>query len=205
MRFFKIFGLILILLIVFAAVDSSFAEEKNWSIKNYQTVRIDRKHKEDHTYLTRLEVPIYYDLYKDWDARLRIEPFTEARYNWEPGDWFRTELGGEIGICLAKIAYVGESIHYAWLKPETDTPELETRLEINIPFVLNSDGYKITVSLLEEYTYATEESKATRNEVAGYLIIPIIEHLNLMTGWRHIDRIHGYDSDQIEATAIFEF
>lgn len=71
--------------------------------------------------------------------------------------------------------------------------------------MLNSNGYKLTLELLEEYTYAAQEHKATRNEIGVNIIIPVFKHLALSCGWRHIDRIHSYDSDQIELSGILKF
>jgi hypothetical protein len=180
-------------------------EERQWEVRNYHTVRIDRKHDDDHTYLTRLEVPWHHRISPDWDVTLTLEPFGETRYKWEPEQWNRTETGVEAGIQLTRFGYVGESIHYAWLKDGSDTVEFESKLEMFIPFVLNSNGYEVTLWLLEEYTFSAQEGKATRNEIAGYLVFPIAEHLDVMGGWHHIDRIHDYDSDQIEVTAILRF
>jgi len=193
-------------LVIFLSSSVIFAEEeKNWEFRNYQTIRLDAEEdEEDDTYLTRAAFLLYHRITDDFDAVLEIQPFVETQYLWDKERWHRTELGSELGIRY-KWAYIGESIHYAWLKDAEDTPELESRLEVNIPFVLNSAGYQITLALLEEYTYSIEEGEATRNEVAGIFYIPVFKHLDFSCGWRHIDRIHDYDSDLIEMSAVLKY
>ena len=192
-------------LLIFLSTSGLFAEEeKNWEFRNYQTVRLDNRRSQDDTYLTRAAFLLHRDITDDLDLVLEIQPFAEAQYLWDKEKWHRTELGSELGIRY-KWAYIGESIHYAWLKDAGDTPELESRLEVNIPFVLNSQGYQITLALLEEYTYAIEEGEATRNEIAGIFYIPVFKHLDVSCGWRHIDRIHDYDSDQVEMSAVLKY
>jgi len=200
-------NVIIALLLIFLSTSAILAEEeKNWEFRNYQTIRLDAEADEqDDTYLTRTAFLLYHEITDDFDAVLEIQPFVETRYLWDKEKWDRTELGAELGVRFIKWVYIGESIHYAWLKDFEDTPELESRLEIGIPFVLNSEGYQITLALLEEYTYSIEEGKATRNEIAGIFYIPVFEHLDVSCGWRHIDRIHDYDSDQVEISAVLKY
>jgi len=186
--------------------DEENAEEKNWEIRNYQTARIDtRGDEEDGTYLTRGSFSLYHTFSDEFDVKFEVQPFAEARYLWDREEWRRTELGVEAGFHLTRWAYIGEGFHYAWLKGAEDTPELETRLVMSVPVVLNSDGYELTLELIEEYTYALEPGKGTRNEIAANLIVPVFEHLELLCGWCHTDRISDYDSDQVELSAIFTF
>ena len=180
-------------------------EKKTWELKNYQTVRINTRNEKDHTYLTRLSLFCGYEPWDDMEAKLEIQPFAETRYLWDDEEWSRTETGLEAGLHFMKWVYVGESFQYAWLKGAEDTPELETRLELNIPFPLNSEGYTVTLVLIEEYTFALEPGKGTRNEVAANLIIPVYKHFDFLCGWRHVDRIHDFDSDQVELTGILKF
>ena len=205
MKRIKIFCLLAVMVVHFLIPRFLYAAEKNWELKNYQAVRIDRKREKDHTYLNRLGFPIYYRFSGDLDVKLEVQPFAETQYKWDAGEWSRTEAGIEVGFRLTQWAYAGESIHYAWLEENENTPELETRLEMNIPFVLNSTGYKLTLALIEEYTYATRGHKASRNEIAANIIIPVCSYLELVCGWRHIDRIHDYDSDQVEVGGLIKF
>ncbi|PIU41454.1 MAG: hypothetical protein COS99_05365 [Candidatus Omnitrophica bacterium CG07_land_8_20_14_0_80_42_15] len=195
-----------------------YAEDKNWEIRNYQTVRLDDRREIDSTYLTRIEASFYYKIPSDLDIKFELKPFGEAQYKWDQGAWSRNEAGVETGFHVTEYAYIGESFQYAWLDEykkgtrfrnedflRNDTAELESRLEAHIPFVLNSKGYKITVVLIEEYTYSCEEERATLNEIGGRFVIPVFKYLDVALGWRHIDRIHEYDSDQLELTSIIKF
>ena len=83
---------------------------RQWELRNYHTVRIDRKHDDDHTYLTRLELPWRHRIAPDWDVTLILEPFGETRYKWEPEQWSRSEAGIEAGVQLTRFGYIGESI-----------------------------------------------------------------------------------------------
>lgn len=202
----KILILVLAVAVFFSLSPTLCAEEeKDWEIRNYQTARINTRDEDDSAYLTRIAAFWRHVFWEEFDAEFEFQPFAETRYLWDEEEWQRTEAGAELGFRLAKCAYVGESIHYAWLEGEKDTPELETRLAIDIPIVLNSKGYKITATLLDEYTYSVEEGEATRNEIAALFYIPVFKYLELSCGWRHIDRIHDFDSDQVELSAILKF
>jgi len=179
--------------------------KRGWELKNYQTARINTRDEEDSAYVTRLAIAHGYNLMEEYDIKLEYQAFGETRYLWDQEEWQRSELGMEFGFRFLKDwVYLGESVHYAWLKNTGDTFELETRLEVDIPIKLTEE-YTITLALLEEYTYATKESKATRNEIAGLFYIPVYKWLELQAGWRHIDRIHDYDSDQVELTAVLKY
>jgi len=201
MRVFLVFTVIITLL----SPVLLYAEEKHWQVKHYQTVRFDTQNEEDSNYLTRIAVPFSRRVSDELDLKLEFQPFFEMRYYWDSEKFLRKEIGLEAGFHLTKYGYVGESLHYAWLDNEENTFEFETRLEMNIPLILNAKGYEVTLKLVEEYTFSNQERKGTRNEIAANLIFPIVEHLELLCGWRHIDRIHDYDSDQVELTAIFVF
>jgi hypothetical protein len=58
---------------------------------------------------------------------------------------------------------------------------------------------------IEEYTYDLDEGDGIRNEVTGGFIIPVSKNIETEIAWRHIDPVHYYDSDTVEASVTFVF
>lgn len=137
---------------------------------------------------------------------IRLSLFTETRYNYEPAQWSRVEVGCEAGYRLCTWLYAGESIQYALLECEPDTLEAETRLLGLLPIGKSFFGCnRLNLYCFEEWTFGFRRGQATRNEVGVGCSASLTEHATVALGWRHVDRIHDFDSDQIECSIRYVF
>jgi hypothetical protein len=143
----------------------------------------------------------------------KITPFFEIRHNIRKHLWERKELGLEIGKDIFPSLYIGEAIQQVWAKEDyryygdyqkKNYTESETRLLLSQNLVSNK-FIKLKGFILDEYTYDFNKGKGIRNEVAIGLIMPLNKYLETELNWRHIDRIHYYDSDTFEATVTLIF
>ena len=71
--------------------------------------------------------------------------------------------------------------------------------------LLSSKYIKLKGFVLNEYNYAFEEGRGICNELAIGLIVPVNKYMETQINWRHIDRIHYYDSDTFEAALTLIF
>jgi len=146
---------------------------------------------------------------------LKLIPFVEIRRNIERNFWERKELGLETGKDFFPWVYLGESIQYVWTREDLtnvyypayekkDYMESETRLLLSHN-LLSSRYLKLKGFILNEYTYDFDKGKGARNEVAIGLIMPLGKYIETQINWRHIDRVHYYDSDTVEAAVTLVF
>ena len=190
----------------------------NFEFKNQQSLRYDISVDNEDWYITRFWAESYYNspaVYNTFKSIL----FVETRYHFHSHKLCRTEIGIEVGTDLfewfyphTKIfgvgVYWGESLQYATLHPGRDTFELESILLLTFPFRIRS--HELEFYVLEEHTFAFVTGEGKRNEVGlGISWVKTSngakENFEVLLGWRHTDRIHYYDSDQIEASLIFTF
>lgn len=144
---------------------------------------------------------------------LKLMPFFEIRRNIDKDLWERKELGVEIGKDIFSWLYIGGSMQKGWMKEDhryyanyekRDYTELETRLLFNHNLISNK-YIKLKGFLLNEYTYDFDKGQARRNELVAGLIIPLAKFIETEVDWRHIDRIHYYDSDTFEVSLTLLF
>jgi len=172
-----------------------------------QTYRYDLRQHNHQLYIDRLaSVFVYKD--KNNEELFKFEPFFEARRNIHKGFWERKELGAEIGKNIFRWLYIGEGIQGCWMKEDyryygdyekRDYAESETRLLLSHD-LFSCKCLKLKGFILNEYAYDFDRGAGTRNEVAIGFIIPIGKYIETGMNWRHIDRIHYYDSDTFEAS-----
>lgn len=194
-------------------ISSVFAYwDKKPQFRWMQLLRYDTRHADHNLYTNHLSATFNY-LGKKEKPLLKLIPFFELRRNVDKGLWERKELGIEIGKDIFSWLYLGQGIQAVWLKEayrevpigrSRDSTESETRLVFSRNFFshkhISVKGY-----LLDEYTYDFGRGEGTRNEVAIGLNMPIGKFIETDINWRHIDRIHDYDSDTIEAQVTLVF
>lgn len=177
-----------------------------------QLLRYDTRQSNNQLYTQRLLATFNY-LGKGEKPLWKVIPFFEIRRNINKDLWEREELGIEIGKDIFPWLYLGEGIQAVWLKEpyreipigkSRDSTESETKLVFSHNLISNKHislkGY-----LLDEYTYDFDRGEGTRNELAMGLTTPIGKHIETNINWRHIDRIHDFDSDAIEASVTLVF
>ncbi len=174
-------------------------------LQNQNEFRFDTSDDKDNIYLNRTSLNTSLDL-PFIKEKLFSSLFFEPRWDFHIDRWYRVELGIELGRFIYKWFYVGESLQYVWLDPGNDIPEAETRLVFEKPIrLLNLYQDKTKLRLFEEYTYDIEGGEATRNEAGLTLLYNPTKHSELGIGWRHVVRIHDFDSDQITTSMTFIF
>lgn len=177
-----------------------------------QLYRYDLRQDKHQLYTNRLSAT-FNCLRKKEKPLLKLMPFFEIRRNIRRDLWERKELGIEIGRDIFSWFYFGQGIQAVWLKEEyreipvgksRDSAESETRLVLSHKLIshkhISVKGY-----LLGEYTYDFDIGSGTRNELAIGLTAPIGKYIETDINWRHIDRIHDYDSDTLEASVTLIF
>ena len=143
----------------------------------------------------------------------KITPFFELRRNIHKGLWERKEAGVEIDKDIFPWLYVGEAIQRGWMKEDyryygdyesRDYTESETRLCFAHNLISNKH-IQLRGFILNEYTYDFDRGAGTRNEVAVGFVLPLNRHIETEINWRHIDRVHYYDSDTFEGALTLIF
>lgn len=153
-------------------------------------------------YLNKIEKPLF-----------KVTPFFEIRRNIGRDSWERKELGVEISKDIFPWLYLGEAIQQGWMKEDyrydydvekRRYAESETRVLFSHN-LLESRYLEIKGFVLNEYNYDFNRGAGVRNEVAMGIKVSAGKHAEVDIHWRHIDRIHYFDSDNIEAglTLIF--
>lgn len=203
---FAAFFLCLFFSFVFAAFEKKL--EFRWK----QRYRHDLNRSAHKLYVDRLSLTLNY---LDIEAKslFKITPFFELRWNLNKDLTEKKELGIELGRDIFPWFYLGEGIQQVWLKEDSrhykdyerrDYLESKTRILFSHD-LLPERFIKIKGFILDEYIYDFKKDKGSRNEVAIGVIIPIGKYLETDINWRHIDRIHYYDSDTVEVSLTWIF
>ena len=123
--------------------------------------------------------------------------FFEARHNFNTDRLSRQELGLELSHSLHRWFQWRESLQQVFLSPGKNVLEIESRLLFDFPLPPNQ--WNVHLYALEEHTYAITLGEITLNEITGGLRLPIKNLAAFWLGWRHVDRVHQFDSDLLEA------
>lgn len=177
-----------------------------------QRYHYDLRQKNHQLYVNRLSLNLNYSD-KDNKGLFSITPFFEIRRNIDKDLWERKELGVEIGKEIFPWLYLGNAIQKGWQKEDyrfyadyekRDYMESEMRLMLKHK-LLSTKYVTLNGFILNEYTYDFDIGASTRNEVAIGLTAPVGKYAEAEINWRHIDRIHYYDSDTFEAAITLIF
>lgn len=192
---------------------SSFAfPDKNFEFSWQQGYRYDLRRDNRQLYINRLS-SVFSLKNKQDEALFKLEPLFEFRRNIDTNIWERKELGVEIGKNIFPWLYLGEGIQAVWLREDyrqytthkrRDALESETRL-LFTQRIFSNKHIELSGFILDEYTYDFDIGAGVRNEVAFGLIIPLNKYLKTNINWRHIDLIHDFDSDALEASITLVF
>ena len=206
--------LILLVVFVFFITPSAFAEVTDMGFENRHTVRIGIRSDEDDYdfYLTRAQGYVDYS-FSQLERTVRFLPFFEYQSNLDTDTWWRKELGAEVGLeFFDGFLYYGASFQHVWQKEENypvelleETTEWESRFVFNpkIDWWLFKDHLDLKV--FEEYTYDFNRGQGTFNEIGLTIDWKVLENLKVAVGFRHVDRIHDFDSDLLEFSVLFSF
>ncbi|MDP1852923.1 MAG: hypothetical protein Q8L26_01770 [Candidatus Omnitrophota bacterium] len=166
-------------------------------------------------YIQRGEFKFSYDRGTDNFAKIKLSPFIELRNNLQKDKLEYKEIGFEFGTDIFPWFYAGESFQYSrynydwvnwlWHPRIKYAAEAETRLKFMLPVYQLSEERKIIAYVLNEFTYSFKLAEGTRNEVVLGITIPVTKYTEIGFDWRHIDRIHDFDSDALEANVSLIF
>lgn len=188
------------------------AWDKRPEFRLAQTYRYDLRQDNHQLYTDRLSLTFSY-LDREQKSLFKLTPFFEIRRNIDKDLWERKEAGAEISKDIFPWLYVGQAIQTVWAKEDyryfasyerNDYTESETRLCLSYDLV-SRDWLRLRGFILNEYSYNLDKSEGIRNEIAAGVIIPLGKYLETDIHWRHIDRIHYYDSDVFEAAVTLVF
>ncbi|MCM8796160.1 MAG: hypothetical protein NC928_05710 [Candidatus Omnitrophica bacterium] len=191
---------------------ASASWEKKPQLRLAELCHVDLNDSDDQFYAQHLSATFNY-LNKQQEPLFKLMPFFEARRNFKRDIWERVELGLELGTDILPWVYFGQTIQATWLKEnycqytyhkQREPIEWGTKLMFSYN-ILERKNLKLRGFILEEYTYDFDLGEGTRNEVAIGLAIPLGNYLETTINWRHIDRIHDFDSDTIEGALTFIF
>lgn len=201
---------LLVLLIVLPGI--AFTEITDKGFEFQQTVRRSTTDGDDSLYLSRIT-----GFLKGRDPLtgkiVKFAPFYEYQHEFQTDTWWRKEIGAEIGTSFfGDIFYYGASFQHVWQQPEAyevevleETTEWESRFIITLPINWGIFKGKAKLRIFEEYTYDFTRGQGTINQVGAHVEWQFKENVKIPFGWRHIDRIHDFDSDTIETSVIFSF
>ena len=193
-------------------VQISFAEWLNPQIKYSNIYHHDIRDSAKHFYGQRLATFFSYRDTEDRDVII-ISPFFEIRRNIDRDLWERREAGIELGTDLFNWLYVGQTIQATRYKEDFKHYEkidkgnyTETVIKLCASYdLLKNDNIHSIGFIANDYTFNIDKGKALRNEVSFGLKSPFFEFLETSINWRHIDRVHYFDSDTFEITASLVF
>lgn len=206
---------ILIFSILFLLLSASFSFAGGFQklgVRLEEFYRYDLRQDDGQLFNTRISSNFNYLDTKE-TTLFKVTPFFEIRRNINRDSWERKELGVEIGRDIFPSFYIGEAIQAVWLREDyrnytrnkrRDTAESETRLCFSRD-ILNSGRIKVKAFILGEYTYDFDIGSGVRNELTTGVIIPLAKYLQTCIDWRHIDRIHDFDSDTLETSLALLF
>lgn len=191
---------------------SAFALEVKPELSWQQLYRYDLRRQHDQLYVNRLCAAFEFSG-QNRQKLFKIIPFVEMRRNIDRDSWERKEAGVELGKDITPWLYLGQAIQKTWTREDTreygdiekrhDT-ESESRLILSHS-LLKTAHFNLKGFILGEYTYNFNDGQAVRNEMAVGLTVPIGSRVETGINWRHIDRIHHYDSDVVEAQIATSF
>ena len=166
-------------------------------------------------YIQRGEIDFSYQRDSDRFSKFLFSPFIELHNNLQTDRLERKETGLEVGTDITPWFYIGESLQYTrynydwtdyiWHPRIKYAAEAETRIMFSLPVGSIGEDKKIRAFLLDEYTYSFRLTQPTRNELSVGVKAPLMRYLQGSFAWRHIDRIHDFDSDALEATLTLVF
>lgn len=209
----KILFFFLAFLLFSAAIASAEWQKPQVNVTN--TLR--RLLREDESiYIQRASVDFLYNTGNGLFSKVKLSPFIELRNNLNRSNKLEhKESGIEIGADFVPWCYGGLSFQYTrynydwtnyiWHSRIKYAAEAEGILKFTLPVMELAEDKEIEAYLSDEFLYSFKLSEGTRNEVVLGLNVPLIKYLEANIDWRHIDRIHDFDSDAVEAGLILSF
>lgn len=181
------------------------------SFRLEELYRFDIKTSKSNLVITRLNAALSY-LGAGKKEAFKLIPYIEGQWNHKYDTWIRHKVGLEIGRDIFKWLYLGQGFHYADLDEndrdreifrKDDTAEGLTRVKVSFP--LPKMKNKLKGYIMNEFTYNLEENEGYRNDSIIGAVMPIGKNAEANLDWRHIDRIHYYDSDTVEVSLALLF
>lgn len=190
----------------------AFGEILDKGFELHQTARVSTTDGDDNVYSSRIAGFVKGRCLVT-EKIVKFTLFYEYQHELQNDTWWRKEVGAEIGASFFdQIFYYGASFQHVWQQPEAyevesleETTEWESRFVITPPINWGIFKDKVKLRVFDEYTYDFTRAQGTMNQVGAQIVWQFKESIKIPLGWRHIDRIHDFDSDTLEASVIFSF
>jgi hypothetical protein len=188
-----------LLLVQLIFLNSAYSAE----IKNKSSLLLDIRNSDNSIYLNRFSVSK--DI-PEYDIKTSL--FAELQWNSGISRWEKITAGAEAEKPFLKYFYCGESVHFIYgqlLDYMTFDPgnlSLEATTKLGFVYPLSK---KLSFRVCNEYSYNLEKGSAGLNEVLVDLPYQINDNLCFGIGWRHVDRIHAFDSDYAVTSITSKF
>ncbi|MCM8780597.1 MAG: hypothetical protein NC908_01555 [Candidatus Omnitrophica bacterium] len=202
---------IVLLILFFSVSDTCAAWMKKPELRWRQLYRYDLR-QDNHKLYTNY-ISAGFSLGRNNEAPFKIIPFFEARRNINRELWEAKVLGVEVGRDIFSWLYIGESFKWSWINEDRrnyavyekdDSALIQTRLILSHR-LLSNRYINLKGFICEEHTFDFEKAGGILNEVSIGLINPVGKYIEIGINWRHIDRIHYYDSDTFEFSTSIVF
>ncbi|MFH1848121.1 MAG: hypothetical protein ABH825_02760, partial [Candidatus Omnitrophota bacterium] len=125
-------------------------------------------------------------------------------------------VGAGLDIKFLKVMTLHNNLQYTWIdipngyfkNPQRlDRSRLEVNPTLNIVFPICSAENRLIpyLTAFDEATYDVEHGIPIRNEVGVGLRLCMDNKYSLSCGWRHMDWVKDFDSDQVEVSVGMRF
>lgn len=168
----------------------------------------------------------HYDLHKSnheyyadrlslrWDyLKVGIVAFFESQFNLDKNLWQRKEVGVELNKEVLSWFQASLFLQKSWFKEDYQY-HLEFEKEENFESVgrvmfscdlIKKPKFNMSGFVYNDYIYEFNQGAGICNEVVVGVTIPVGKYTKVGLNWRHIDRIHYYDSETIESSLTLSF
>ena len=134
--------------------------------------------------------------------------FLDTQWNVKTDKWEKILFGVAATKSFWEYLYIGQSIQLIsgqmldHMSFEIGNKSLDTttKMGMRVPFL-----HYFTFCAFEEYSINLENLREEYNDVGAEIIYRPKEWLSFLTGWRHTDRIHGFDTDYATCGLSFSF
>jgi len=195
----KLLSGIILLLIQLIFLNPAYSAD----IKDKNSFLLDIRNNDNSIYLNRFSVS---KNISEYDIKTSI--FSELQWHSGTSRWEKITAGVEAEKPFLKYFYCGESVHficgqildYMTFDPGNMSVEATTKLGFAYPL-----SKKLSFRVCNEYSYNLEKGSAGLNEVLVDIPYQINDNLCFGIGWRHVDRIHAFDSDYAVTSITSKF
>ncbi len=203
----KISAFLFVISVIFTCfTDYSFAQDKDkktFEIRDKTSYLFDVRGDDGDILLN------HFCLHKNIESiKTGLFAFSELQWSFETSDWEKITMGIGAEKTLWNYLYASQTIQlisgqildHIDLKTDNISYDATSRIGLYVTLPKN-----FALDIFEEYSYNIEEGKEEYCESVAELIYNFKESCSLIVGWRHIDRVHRFDTDYITSSVSLKF